>query len=170
MTHSARKGAQSTTRTWLSVMAITTLGWFVLLGDDPASWIVGGPCVVLCAWYSASLRPVARVRTSLSGWLRLLPYFLWSSIEGGWDVARRVLTPALAVSPGFIDYPLRLAPGPARNFFVQFIGLLPGTLGAWLDNDSLRVHVLNLDADHGRSLRDAEQRVAAAFATGIAPK
>lgn len=165
MTQTSLQGSKSGARACLTVTAIAALSWFVLLGDDPASWIVGGPCVMLCAWYSFRVRPARRVHGSLSGWLRLLPYFLWSSVAGGWDVARRVLTPTLAVNPGFVDYTLRIAPGPARNFFIQFIGLLPGTLGAWLEGDSLRVHVLNRDADHERSLRGAEQRVAAAFAT-----
>jgi multicomponent Na+:H+ antiporter subunit E len=166
MTQPAREGKQSAGRACLTVTAAAALAWFLLLGDDLASWIVGAPCVLLCAWYSASVLPARRVRGSLVGWLRLLPYFLWSSLDGGWDVARRVLTPTVAVKPGFFDYTLHIPAGPARNFFVQLIGLLPGTLGARLEGDNLKVHVLNLDADNERSLRSAEERVAAAFAIG----
>lgn len=150
----------------MTVAAIAALAWYALLGDDPASWIVGVPCVLLCAWFSRSIRLAPRLRLSLIGWSRLVPYFLWSSIAGGWDVARRVLSPSLAVNPGLIDYTLRVPPGSARIFFIQFIGLLPGTLGVCLEGDRLRVHVLNLDADYQQALRVAEDRVAAAFAAG----
>ena len=72
--------------------------------------------------------------------MRLLPYFLWSSVAGGWDVARRVLAPTLGVNPGFIVFELSIPPGRTRNFFIQFIGLLPGTLGVWVEENHLRVH------------------------------
>lgn len=162
---SSPRGVLRGARASFTVTAIAALAWFILLGDDPASWIIGVPCVLLCAWFSHNVRPAHRVGMSPTGWLQLLPYFLWSSAAGGWDVARRVLMPRLAVNPGFLDYSLQVPPGPARTFFVQFIGLLPGTLGAWLEGDTLRVHVLNLEADHEQALRGAEQRVAAAFAT-----
>lgn len=155
-------------RACLSTSAIAALAWWVLLGDEPMSWIVGAPCVLICAWLANGMRPAQRLRVSLSGWLRLVPYFLWCSFAGGWDVARRVLAPSLAVNPGFVEFTLKVPAGPARTFYIQFIGLLPGTLGAWLEDDRLKVHVLNLDADQGRALRAAEERVAAAFAVRTA--
>lgn len=149
---------------YILVAAVAALAWLVLFADDPDSWIVGLPCIVLCALFSRSLAPAQRMHVSPVGLLRLAPYFLWYSLTGGWDVARRVLTPRLAINPGYTDFDLAISSGPARTFFVQFIGLLPGTLGAWLEGDTLRVHVLNLDADHEATLRAAEVRVAAAFA------
>ncbi len=143
---------------------LAALAWALLLGDDPASWVIGLPCVALCAWF-ARLMPATRLRRlSPPGLLRLLPYFLASSISGGWDVARRVLSPQMAVEPGFITFRLSLPAGPARTFLIQLIGLLPGTLGAWLEGDCLTVHVLHQDATHEDALRAAEERVAAAFA------
>jgi multicomponent Na+:H+ antiporter subunit E len=149
---------------YIAAAAIAAVAWLILLGGEPESWVVGLPCVVLCAWFSRSVLPARRLGGSPLGWLRLAPYFLWNSMAGGWDVARRVMLPQLAVNPGYVDFRLGIPAGPARSFFVQFIGLLPGTLGAWLEHDCLRVHVLNLDADHERALRTAEARVAAAFA------
>lgn len=156
-------------RSVATVAAVAALAWYVLLGGDPASWVVGVPCVLLCAWFSRTARPGPRAGVAPIGWLRLAPYFLWNSIKGGWDVARRVLSPSLAIDPGLIDYRLGLPQGAARTFFIQFIGLLPGTLGVWREGDCLTVHVLNIDADHERALRDAEERVAAAFALPRVP-
>ncbi len=151
----------------LMVAGIAALAWFILLGENPAAWIVGAPCIALAAWLSLGRRAPQRMRVSLWGWARLFPYFLRWSLVGGWDVARRVLAPQLAVSPGYMKFRLNIPPGPARTFFVQFIGLLPGTLGAWLDGDDLVVHVLHLDADHETALRAAQERVGAAFAIAV---
>ena len=75
-------------RSAATVAAIAALAWYVLLGDDPASWVVGVPCVLLCAWFSRSIRLAPRLQVSLSGWLRLLPYFLWKArlIKVGYDI------------------------------------------------------------------------------------
>lgn len=148
----------------LVVALITASAWYLLPGHDPASWLVGAPCVALCAWLSRRMAAARRLRLSAPGALRLFPYFLRSSLLGGWDVARRVLGPGVRVNPGYVDFRLGIPPGPGRTFFVQFIGLLPGTLGAWQDGDTLKVHVLELDLDHERELRTVEQRVAALFA------
>ncbi len=148
------------------VALVTALAWFILLGDDPASWIIGVPAVALSAWLSRSMPAMQGPRVSMAGALRLAPYFVRSSLVGGWDVARRVVGPRLAVNPGYVDFRLTLPQGASRTFFVQFIGLLPGTLAAWEEGDNLKVHVLELDLDHERELRLAEERVAALFGAG----
>lgn len=148
----------------LIAAVIAALFWLVLVGTEPTSWIIGLPCVLACAAFGLTAPLPGQLRLSLTGWLRLIPFFLWHSLVGGWDVARRVLSPSLPVRPGYTDFDMKIAPGAARTFFVQFIGLLPGTLAASLEGDVLRVHILNPEADHERSLRRAERRVAAAFA------
>jgi len=148
----------------LSAAATFAAAWFVLLGDDPASWIIGVPCILACAWLNGFMARAQGPRLSISGWLRLIPYFVRQSIGGGWDVARRSLAPSLPVRPGFLMFDLQLPPGAARSFFVQLIGLLPGTLSVALQGDRLVVHSLTLDTAPEASLRAAEQRVAQAFA------
>ena len=54
-------------------------------------------------------------------------YFLRESLRGGWDVARRALSPALPMSPALVRFLLRLPPGSARWLFCNTISLLPGT-------------------------------------------
>jgi multisubunit Na+/H+ antiporter MnhE subunit len=149
----------------VALLAAST--WYILLGQDPASWIIGVPCVALCAWLSRSVLPARRMRLSIVGALQLLQYFLRCSLVGGWDVASRVLGSRVRINPGYVDFRLSIPPGPGRTFFVQFIGLLPGTLGAWQAGDTLKVHVLEIDMDHQQGLRTAEQRVAALFAEDV---
>jgi multicomponent Na+:H+ antiporter subunit E len=71
--------------------------------------------------------------------------FAWQSVVAGIDVAWRALDPRLPLRPGFVVYPIRLQPSPARNAFLTLASLLPGTLPTGLDeNGALLVHCLDV--------------------------
>lgn len=96
--------------------------------------------------------------------LRLLlffAYFVRASILGGVDVAARALDPRLPIEPRFLRYPLTVPPGQPRTLLVSLVSLLPGTLSADLEKDTLIVHALSEESAAG--LRDLEQRVAWLF-------
>jgi multicomponent Na+:H+ antiporter subunit E len=122
--------------------------WWVLTTGETASWILGAPVVVLSALAAAVLAPPARVRISLSGIAAFLPFFLWRSLAGGLDVARRALGWRLAIQPDLVTYRLRLLPdeGPARVVFLNILSLLPGTLAADIAGDAVQLHVLTAPA------------------------
>ena len=69
--------------------------WLGLNGLDVNSWVVGVPAVLAAAWISVRLLPAISWRWSLRGALVFAAYFIRESVRGGWDVARRVLSPAL---------------------------------------------------------------------------
>jgi multicomponent Na+:H+ antiporter subunit E len=83
--------------------------------------------------------------------LRLAGLFVIESIHGGLDISRRALAPRLPISPDVIAYAARLPEGPARNFFLGTISLMPGTLCVGAENGELKIHLLAK-----RSLIDAE--------------
>lgn len=89
-----------------------------------------------------------------------MPFFLWRSLNGGVDVARRALQPRLPISPGLFDHRWRLPPGLPRVFMANTVSLLPGTLSAELEDDRLRVHVLDHTAAFASELTLIEARVA----------
>ena len=145
-----------------------SLLWWVLSGGDPASWLVGIPVVLTSSAISMALPRGGESGFSIRGWAALVPVFLWQSLLGAWDVARRVLSPRLPVDPGFFEYRLGLRGKAARWLFLHLINLMPGTLSARLDGDLLIVHALNLEDMSETALRGTEKRVAAAFGETLA--
>ena len=115
--------------------------WVVLIG--PGHPVTGLFTAAAATWTSLRLLPPAPQRLRLAPLVALALQFLWLSVLAGWDVARRALDPRLPVCPGFIVYPVRLPPGPARNVFTTLTSLLPGTVPAGEDGTSLLYHCLD---------------------------
>jgi len=135
--------------------------WWILTDGSMASWLVGVPVVLFAMLVSVVLLPP--FFWSLTGIVRFVPFFLWRSLYGGIDVAKRALHPRLPISPGLIDYRFRLPPGLPRVFMANTVSLLPGTLSAELDEECLRVHVLDETSVFAEELRVLEKRVAGVF-------
>lgn len=143
----------------LSLLAFGSL-WWLLSGGAPGSWLVGIPAVLAAAWAARRLGIGERWKISASGLLRFLPLFLWESLRGGIDVARRTLSPRLRIQPGFTFYRTGLQQPSARVFFANCVCLLPGTLAADLQRDRLRVHMLDTGLDPQVELQRLERAVA----------
>jgi multicomponent Na+:H+ antiporter subunit E len=137
--------------------------WLGLNGLDGSSWIVGSPAVLAAAWISVKLLPSVSWRWSLRGALVFAAYFLRESVRGGWDVARRAISPRLALSPAIVCHPFQLPSGPSRLFFCSAISLLPGTAVVAIAESNICVHVLDNSTSVGEELRKLERRVGALF-------
>ena len=140
-----------------------SLVWFVLTGSDTTSWIVGGPAVLLAAGLSLLLAPASCWPLSLTGAWRFIPFFLRQSTLGGVDVMRRALSPRPLVNPGLVSYATFLPAGGPRIFFVNTISLLPGTLSADLQEDTVLVHTIDKDLPIWMNIQNLEWRIAALF-------
>lgn len=149
----------------VSVLVVLFAGlWLTLAGpDDPASWVIGAPAVIAAVWARQRLASAPGRGLSLLGALRFLPVFLIESFKGGLDVARRVLGTRLRVEPGLLTYRLSLDSRAARVFFVDLVSLLPGTLSADLQGDTLVVHALDCRVDAAPELLRLERHVARVF-------
>lgn len=137
--------------------------WAVLSGGD--GWIIGIPIIILAATMSCLSSPVNR--WSLPGLARFVPYFLWNSLRGGFDVAVRALHPRLPIEPAVVNYELRLKNATANVLLADTVTLLPGTLSADLRGDVLLVHVLNASGPFLNTLQAVERRVADVFGIDI---
>ena len=116
-----------------------SLVWFVLTGSDAASWIVGGPAVLLAAGLSLLLAPASCWPLSLAGAWRFIPFFLRQSTLGGVDVMRRALSPRPLVNPGLVSY------------------------ATFLPEDKLLVHTIDKDLPIWMNIQNLEWRIAALF-------
>ncbi len=150
---------------WLRAVLFALL-WWILTDGATGSWLVGVPVILFSTLVSVVFLPP--FSWSLIGIARFVPFFLWHSLRGGVDVAQRALHPRLPISPGLFDYRFRLPPGPSRVFMANTVSLLPGTLSAGLDEDHLRVHVLDESGAFIEELKVLEMHVAGVFGLDLA--
>lgn len=144
--------------------------WWILTEGAPASWIVGAPVIVVLLALSVVTGQVTSTERRLGGWLRFLPYFLWSSLLGAADVALRAYRPQLVLNPGFVRYRILLSTEAARVFFANVVSLLPGTLSAQLRDDELMVHALDADRPVTEDLAILEKKIAVLFGQAVGSK
>jgi multicomponent Na+:H+ antiporter subunit E len=131
------------------------------LTEEPSAWAFGAAVILLALASSFILNPSGH--RTLHGLPRFLGFFLWHSLLGGIDVARRALHPQMPLAPAFVDFPLRLQDEAACVLLVNTINLLPGTVVAEFEEWRLLVHVLDRRLPILESLRTVEERVAILF-------
>lgn len=116
-------------------------GLFAILTDGrPDAWWVGVPAVALAV---AARGPGARPALRPLAVLRLAPGLAVEALRGAVDVARRVLSPRLAIDPILLRHRWALGPGRPRAALVVLLNLTPGTLTVSAGDRVLRVHALD---------------------------
>jgi multicomponent Na+:H+ antiporter subunit E len=163
----SRRGAR--VRRFFVTLVLAALLWWVLAEGEglssPLAWLA-----VLGAAFSTLLLPPGRpFRLRLVALPGFAFYFLRASVQGGVDVARRALSPAMPLQPGFVPYTTVLPHGAALTFFMAVISLLPGTLSVRLQGRLLTVHVLDTGLPIRESLESLEAHVARVFVMGPRP-
>jgi len=146
-------------------LATFLLIWWVLTNGAVSSWWFGVPAVLLALITSIVLVPPMHLV-----WyecIKFVPFFLKNSLIGGIDVAWRVFHPRLPITPDLIEYPLKLQSGISRVFMANAVNLLPGTLSVALDDNTLKVHVLDSQKDFLSELEEVEQHVARVFGLSL---
>lgn len=154
----------------LSAWLVRGLGylalWVVLMGWAPDQLPFGAVTAAVAAWISLKLLPAGTLRLRPGRLLALLPRFLWQSVVAGVDVARRAFDPRMPLSPGFIIYRPRLAPGMARTAFTSYSSLLPGTVPCGEVDGGVVYHCLDTGQPIVEQLGIEEARLAQAIAPG----
>ena len=119
--------------------------WLILAGVNTADLPAGVVAVAAAVWASLRLMPPAALRLSTLGIARLAARFPLEALLAGIDVARRALAPRLPLRPGFVTCPSRLPTGTAREAFLMFMALLPGTVPCDASDDGeLLVHCVDV--------------------------
>ncbi|MFM1891932.1 MAG: hypothetical protein RLZ44_1009 [Pseudomonadota bacterium] len=162
-----RRAAAYWPKTVVRVLLFAAL-WLVIAGTDPGSWLIGVPAVAAASWASLRLETELAPLSPAGAW-RFARVFLWESLRGGLDVARRTLGRRLRIRPGFLDYRSRLPAGRPLVLFVNCVSLLPGTLAADLQGDTVLVHLLDTDTDAQSELRQLEEAVGDLFGLPLEP-
>jgi len=148
------------------VVRVISLGllWWILSRGESQSWWFGGPVIVLAA--SWRLGETAGSMRRWRPWhlATFIPYFFWRSLTGSLDVASRAIHGRSQIAPVIRPYVFRLSTGsPARVFCASCFNMMPGTLTASWDRDTLQVHLLVDGPKPMAALQELETRVGLLF-------
>jgi multisubunit Na+/H+ antiporter MnhE subunit len=90
--------------------------------------------------------------------------FPWQALRAGLEVAVLALDPRRRPAPGLVAWTPRLPPGPARDAFLAYASLLPGTLPAGAaGGEAIAIHALDAGAAVAAAMTAEEARFARAF-------
>ncbi|MBL1261878.1 MAG: Na+/H+ antiporter subunit E [Thiotrichaceae bacterium] len=82
-------------------------------------------------------------------------------------MARRVYSIRLSIAPAFLTYPLRLPEGAAQVLFANSINLLPSTFCAYINGQTLQLHVLDKRVPVVKELEMLEFKIASIFGMNL---
>ncbi len=78
-------------------------------------------------------------------------YFIWQCVKANFDVAYRVLHPAVPIKPGIVRINLTLRGSLARTILANSITMTPGTIAVDIIDDIMYVHWINVSSlDHDK--------------------
>ena len=123
--------------------------WF---GSWPG-WI----CIALASFFgvaSIGVILLAPIRRILPIWfLVFLVIIVWECIKANFDVAYRVLHPAMPIKPGIVKVNLTLKSGFARTMLANSITMTPGTIAVDIVGDDLFVHWIYVSSENPEEYR-----------------
>lgn len=159
-------GAAGASRPGSAVLrgAAFLLLWVVLAGTSAPGLVLGVLAAGFATWASLALLPPVAMRprgTALAGFVLRFPT---QAVAAGLHVALLALDPRRRPAPAHVAWQPRLPPGPARDAFLAYTSLLPGTLPAGEAPDgAVVIHALT-GADHAAAaMAEEEARFARAF-------
>lgn len=129
--------------------------WFAFSEKDLKA-LFFGILAVLVAIISHRLVGFYPSGVSFGALLKFSVIFMKEAFLSGVDVARRVLSPSLLVSPGFVVYPLTTQKKPARFMLSLVINLTPGTLTVKMEEDHFLIHTLDTGSFSAESIKKLE--------------
>ncbi len=73
--------------------------------------------------------------------------FTWEVLKANFDVAYRVIHPALPIKPGIVKVKLGIRSGIARTVLANSITMTPGTISVDIVDDHIYVHWIYVSTD-----------------------
>ncbi len=91
--------------------------------------------------------------------LLYVPWLVWAIVKANVDVAKRVLTPSLPISPCMVRIKATQKTDLTRVIYANSITLTPGTVSVGLVGDDILVHALTREAAEDVQNGDMDRRV-----------
>ena len=152
------------TRTLVRTAVLFVL-WLLLSGHfDGLLLGLGIASAALVALLARRIDAVDREPQRLFFGPKLLTYWLWLAgrvVRANLGVARRILSPALPISPCIVRVPASQKTDLGRVIFANSITLTPGTVSIDLQDGEVEVHALSTEAAEELRSGAMDRRVAA---------
>lgn len=137
--------------------------WLLLSGlFKPLLLGLAAISVLLSLWLAHRMQIVDAENHPVWAALRYVPYWPWLSIEivkSSIDVARRVLSPSMPISPTVFEIRATQKTTVGRVVYANSITLTPGTVTMDVDGDRLTVHALSRDTIQGLLDGEMDRRI-----------
>ncbi len=91
--------------------------------------------------------------------LLYIPWLVWAIVKANIDVAKRVLSPSLPISPCMVRIKATQKTDLTRVIYANSITLTPGTVSVDLVGDDILVHALTREAAEDVQSGDMDRRV-----------
>jgi multicomponent Na+:H+ antiporter subunit E len=130
---------------YLALFILTFVFWLLLTFDLSVPNLVAGGAAALVTsllftkyFFHGVVKFIQPVRYF---WLLVYLFiFTWECIKANFDVAYRVLHPAMPIKPGIVKVKLELQSDFARTMLANSITMTPGTITVDIIDDELYVH------------------------------
>lgn len=137
---------------YLALFILTYVFWLLLTFDlSWANLIAGGAAAMVTSLLFTKYffhRVVKFIQPVRYFWLLVyLVIFTWECIKANFDVAYRVLHPAMPIKPGIVKVRLELHSDFARTMLANSITMTPGTISVDIVDDMLYVHWIYVRSD-----------------------
>ncbi len=146
--------------------------WLLLSGlFKPLLMGLGAVSVLLCLWLAGRMKIVDAENHPVWAAIHYVPYWPWLSVEivkSSLEVARRVLSPSMPISPTVFEVRSTQRTMVGRVVLANSITLTPGTVTLDIDGDRLQVHALSRDTVE--AMRDGEMDRRVTRAEGRGPQ
>jgi len=131
---------------------LSLIFWLLLTMEFTVSnFIVGSVAAAICTlifgkYYFHSVYKFLQPQRYF-WFLVYLVIFIWECIKANFDVAYRVLNPAMPIKPGIVKVKTTLKSGFARMLLANSITMTPGTITVDIIDDDFYVHWIYVESD-----------------------
>ncbi|KPK83885.1 MAG: hypothetical protein AMS27_11620 [Bacteroides sp. SM23_62_1] len=130
---------------YITLFIILFLFWLLITFQlTPANLIVGGVSALIATlffgrYFVENVRKFFQPARYL--WLIIYLFiFIWECLKANFDVAYRVIHPAMPIKPGIVKVRLNLETQIARTFLAMSITMTPGTIAVDIIDDYIYIH------------------------------
>jgi multicomponent Na+:H+ antiporter subunit E len=130
---------------YVALFILSFIFWLLLTLNLSASNLLAGAAAALITTLFFGryffTRVVKFIQPARYFWLLIyLVIFTWECIKANFDVAYRVLHPAMPIKPGIVRVRMELQSQFARTMLANSITMTPGTISVDIVGDELFVH------------------------------
>jgi len=153
-------------RSNVSIIAlfVLLLGLWLLSSGHYTPMIIGfgvasSAFVVVLAWKMGLVDREGVPVHLLGRALRYIPWIAWEVLKANVDVARRILSPRLPISPKLIEVGTSQRTDLGRVLYANSITLTPGTVSVWVHGHKILVHAIAEEVAESLSEGEMDRQV-----------